>query len=414
MPKRNFGPRMPPDRGLEMPSRWHGAPIAKLQPRRPMPKPKRARGSIHALPDTVYEEILDILKKTSMRRWRRMDDKLTPKRTIDAAAIKIRQTMLKAVRYQFDDDACTAACIFSIRHMDALLAGIRWLRPLGDHVWIEYDQHVALKALDPEYAQYPEDIPQRAGFLISANEETMVIQLIAVRGGLVYLPLVKAAFEPTGQLGAGITKILTDREIYKPEAGDQTTRWLIGFLPKPDTPALLRMVAQQLSDHFLIIPMMSILDNEEMSQRITAELNVHAGFARRAVSFLFMLTHRKLVAARLRDDQGQRPVWSHDLPYWGDSVIGIRLPREKAVGSLVRFAQRTNRPPCRRHGVEPHWCWSHKTDLGCAHDWQEENDGRRFRCARCSGLRWWKKKYERGDASRGWVIQRRVVTTKAH
>ena len=35
---------------------------------------------------------------------------------------------------------------------------------------------------------------------------------------------------------------------------------------------------------------------------------------------------------------------------------------------------------------------------------------RRYRCPRCRGARWWQRRHERGDSSRGWVIQRRVVS----
>jgi hypothetical protein len=80
---------------------------------------------------------------------------------------------------------------------------------------------------------------------------------------------------------------------------------------------------------------------------------------------------------------------------------------------LVRFANRSNsRQSPRRHDVEPFWR-SRGLDLNCAHEWGEaENDGQRRRCKKCHGIRSFVKKHPRGDATRGFVIQKRQVELK--
>ena len=149
----------------------------------------------------------------------------------------------------------------------------------------------------------------------------------------------------------------------------------------------------------------------------TGRLKNHNGLGRRAASILFMLTHRKLLAARLHEGQAA-PGMSRRAALLASQRDRHQASAREGNRKLGAFCAAQQPRAGRTARCGGHWCWSRRTDLGCAHaweadDWDDSGTERRYRCAKCSGARWFHKKHERGDASRGWVIQRRVVTTKA-
>jgi hypothetical protein len=376
---------------------------------------------------SLYDQVMAILKKTNLRRWRRWDQQVVAKRDIDVGARLLRQAMMRALRYELTDDAWLATQVFSLEHMDAMVSGMRWLRPLSPEVWVEFSVDAkdlnkaqshfgtVLNNIDPPPEKY---IPARVGYLISqeGDSSAMFVRVVTLgkNNTIVNLPLIGAYIFPDKTRYPGRT-YYGGFESHRLEV----LRWTVGVSLHEHQKDDHAQPPNQLLEHFDIGVIGKRPGPDQVTlydQRVVEALENHCGLARRAAGILFLLTHRRLVAARLHE--GQVAVgMAHDLPYWGHSTIGIRLPREKAIGSLVRFAKRSNRPPLRGHDVEGHWCWSHQTDLGCAHDWHADDwddagTERRYRCAKCSGARWFRKKHERGDASLGWVHQKRVVTTR--
>ena len=164
-------------------------------------------GEIRELP-SLYDAALGILKKTNLRRWCRWDQEVNAKRDIDLGARLLRQAMMRAVRYELTDDAWIATQVFGLEHMDALVSGMRWLRPLASEVWIEFSvDHHALGKLQSRFGTALNDdpppdkyIPSRVGYLISQDGDgaDMFVRVVTIRENktAVNLPLIGAYIFP--------------------------------------------------------------------------------------------------------------------------------------------------------------------------------------------------------------------------
>lgn len=90
------------------------------------------------------------------------------------------------------------------------------------------------------------------------------------------------------------------------------------------------------------------------------------------------------------------------VQYYARSEITIQLDPLPGIKKAVSDGSRA---PYRRHEVHGHFV--HRGgDKHCVHAWEPVQwpDGKqRWECTSCGRKRTWKKAYERGDASRGWV-----------
>jgi hypothetical protein len=345
----------------------------------------------------LYEQVLAKLRKPGLRQWYRHDQVVgaAGRRDVDRAAFRIRSIIEAAQRYVFDAEASAACGVFGFLHLEALAEHVRWLRPLADGpVWIELDNHAILDALNqPDH----QDAAPVVGYLAVPDGASQGIMPISLgEKGKVRLPL--ASFRLTVQ----------PEHRWQGEARARMLRAALGMgLVAGDR-------GQQAADRILSHIGMTVAGRKPASGILDRVLGIEfddsAGMMRRLLSAMALLTHRRLISAR--DGANAPPGMAGPGGAWlAHSTIGLRLPRTVTLARLSEFpSARGNAGPRRRHGVEGHWCWSRRTDLRCAHDWQEERDGMRYRCARCDGARWWRKPHDRGDAERGWVVQTRRVS----
>ena len=161
---------------------------------------------------------------------------------------------MHALRYEFTDEAIMAAHIFGLEHMDALVSGMRWLRPLAPMVWIEFDVQASLRDLRSRYGEIVNlDPPQgsqvsrRCGYLISSSETApngsngMLVRVVTIsEDGWVNLP----------HIGVFIFSYPGQRDPLQEPNRKSLLRWTVGVEPwKGPTDDPLNP-AYQLMNHF--------------------------------------------------------------------------------------------------------------------------------------------------------------------
>ena len=136
-----------------------------------------------------------------------------------------------------------------------------------------------------------------------------------------------------------------------------------------------------------------------------------SGMWRFVISLLYLLNEREYVESDETWRAGKaRFTGGGFVPYLEFRRTRIKLPPPIVIARGTRAL--AEGLPRRRHEVSGHWCVSHtRGDPSCDHVYVNETDARQT-CPLCGHKRWWRNNHERGDASLGYVLKERVVTTR--
>lgn len=104
---------------------------------------------------------------------------------------------------------------------------------------------------------------------------------------------------------------------------------------------------------------------------------------------------------RHRTTMGQRTFFAHN-------VVTIKMNPDVLIRRITNSA-RIEYAKRRRHDVSGTYCHNRAGRGQCVHDWQEF-EPLHWECAKCHGLRWWRKAHQRGDPTVGYVTKHYVVT----
>lgn len=137
----------------------------------------------------------------------------------------------------------------------------------------------------------------------------------------------------------------------------------------------------------------------------------------RNIVALLLLLNRPNLTTFVRDVPRRRGFVGNKLvPYLSHTVATIALDPKPAIISIG--TPEDEHTPRRRHEVRGHYChnnaYKEATARGCEHDMVRDEESTHpddsWKCRICNGKRWWKPKFERGDASKGFVIKQYNVT----
>src|SRR5206468_4583912 len=108
-------------------------------------------------------------------------------------------------------------------------------------------------------------------------------------------------------------------------------------------------------------------------------------------------------------------------PFLSHHVITLKVERDDLENRIKRLVAGHGTTK-RLHDVRGHFCHNERAKTAdCMHpaweetDWETDVAGgaripRRWKCLRCTGLRWWRKEHERGHEEKGLVSSEYRVT----
>jgi hypothetical protein len=380
-----------------------------------------------------------------------------------AHATRMAQRLRRAHRYVLDDAATALVSKFGVEHFDLLTAAMPSIRPPFDSLWVEFSPAAKIRAL----GQMPtSDVPPRSAMLIERASAEYQVYSVGCAGMSepsqksprmptfgIYEALLDFGDEPylAGAEMRGFETAILDRLSAEDAAGMLSS--VRKDAPEGLRPFLMALIlcgpAIQLRgrevlnraevDRFCnraclrwqreMVPGIGRIDDDETSKEFSnimrSALVDDVGLARFAAAALALLTHRTTVMeTEPVERHGTRLRHGRNLPYYGYSTIRVKLPREIAIGRAVKAIRNDITAMRRRcHPVERHWCHNSKLRHGCGpwphnaapdpHDWEPVVADQRYRCRRCGCRRWQQDAHLRGDASLGWVHQKRVVVARS-
>lgn len=134
--------------------------------------------------------------------------------------------------------------------------------------------------------------------------------------------------------------------------------------------------------------------------------NSCAGDFRNLVVLLLLLNQPKLIGVTpIARSSGIRK--GKRVVYAAHNVVDIRIGEKKDYRRVFDFGHGTRSSP-RRHNVRGHFVHYHR-DPNCIHSWPSEADTTKghpsWTCGKCGCVRVWRKTYEKGDATKGFVTK---------
>lgn len=372
--------------------------------------------------------------------------KIRGKRLFFPSLTRYRMELRRAHKYVLDAEASRIAARLSQRQEKMRLWSVLARLPF-DAVWLEFDLHAMMRELDSlgtlRKPFKPEEVAPRTGFLLAREAETRwwATEFTEFNeANSVFPEPVTFVFDPDGSPLTPVTgstswnqlslSALAGEERYasrmiirsgETETEVRTTPESIYFgsfwdgsqgaggIPL-DQPFLSPL-------HFKIgaVPEPTWLelladDERELVSVVAADADERAGGLRRLVTILGMINEvpdgREFVSGR----PGRMSVGSHSLPYFGHSVVRIRVPkRRNPVKYVERIMNRNARAQRRRaHSVAGFWRMVQKGTghaLECRHVPSTEAVDGVSTCLRCGRRIRWIPSYTRGDATLGWVYQ---------
>lgn len=365
-----------------------------------------------------------------------------------------RDAVLGARRFYLDDEVTAAAATLGVQHPDLLLQMLPRARSPFPRIWLEWSVPVVIRTAGQTPAP---DVLDRAGVIIEAlDSEKPIYRLtqINMTGGdepqhvhvcefsIVY-NLTDPTFIPVGTndqdligRSAGFAPDMMRKTLvasayrgvvsddaeeqaveeaaiaHRLEVCDRLTEHarytfsramgpvIKGVLTNTWKPKTFGHISKQDCE----------LNRQQVCQALRSALLENAGAWRTALAALALINAQDMVESEIVGRAGhQRSVGGKVLPYLEYRTVSLKLPRKVVLGKIIRSL--ADAIPRRRHDVIGHWKQSRKkADPNCEHVFIPIDD-RREECACCPAKRWWQANSERGDASIGYVVKNRRVTT---
>lgn len=123
-----------------------------------------------------------------------------------------------------------------------------------------------------------------------------------------------------------------------------------------------------------------------------------------------LIMQAKRVHTLVEIPKGRRLIKGKSVPYYARNEITIDLNPTRGLKRIIASGARGSP---RRHGVMGHFIHRGGQKHGCIHAWEpvEREDGlKRWTCTHCDRKRTWRANFERGDAGKGYVMQKYKVT----
>jgi hypothetical protein len=161
-----------------------------------------------------------------------------------------------------------------------------------------------------------------------------------------------------------------------------------------------------------------VMDNTFLDQipieRRAAWLQTHNGDLRNIIAMLLFLNRTSKTQYRTDYGPVRQMLHAKARTFVGYTSISVHLNPVPALRTMLHDAGEQWR---RRHDVRGHFCLNkqarHAEALQCVgglHEWAEVGVNQ-WRCARCTGLKWWRKAHQRGHIETG-LIQADYAVTK--
>jgi hypothetical protein len=375
-------------------------------------------------------------------------DRLWPDKGEQRAEARTRLEQLAAAqRFMVDDASASAIEHFTIDHLDQLIDGLRDWRPPFERMWLEHDPRPRMVAAGGEAAARVargEVLPERLGALIQPVAGQIYSIEVVTRCWRGDTALDACDFQPfhwlvdfADEAGALADQrwVAQEAELHQLLPFASTTETWARAMPwlavaagvrGADKWARHRRLCEHLNGRLLgrlsrhqkssvaELRASGLLRDPQFQAMIGGNLREAAGVVRFVLGCLAMLQRRIVLPGEPYAQRGRRLVSGKSLPFFGYRTITLEVPGKLRLQRA--FAQREPAEPKRRHEVAASWCYNAKARAGCAdelHDWRPLVPEQRYQCRVCGGKRWRRREHQRGDASRGWVHQDRVVKTPA-
>jgi hypothetical protein len=361
-----------------------------------------------AKPTTAFDLEWHALHSTKMLSW------FHPHRK---RADVERERLIRSMRHArrvIIDAAAREVVVDAMRHRFAeLVANLAFVRLPFERLWLEW----------------PTEDGKARGLLIEprGNQPGLYRMFSPVA---MYKPVGKGDEPPDTRFGDPITafgafELLLDfRDELPPEPPrlkpddisppdeewDETLSVMPDWLPRsPAIDTFERRVWPAMRDVFVEqrAHLQDKIGDEEVAQLAWQALKGEVHECWLPVIVLALMSERALVVpAAETKPAGRMLVGGRSVPFLTRSVIEIGLPRQVHATDGESAGQGA---PKRRHEVAGHWCFSHRLDPGCTHEWVTLVEGQRYQCRHCGGKRWRRREHVRGNAELGWVLQERHV-----
>jgi hypothetical protein len=360
----------------------------------------------------------------------------------------IANEILNSQRIFLDDDLVEAAVTLSCSPPSLLLQTIPHIQPLGNSVWVEWDETVRLTQLQAlgyglGSSDYVADGAAQCGFLINSiitNGNLLIrIQIISYLNsqkqrdsiiphmiGFWFAPRDLLSLPTKEIIGSiitgddlGVASIIQEREKkegYKFALGQ---RWHQNHHTLSEAHAYTD-IANRIVYGWFGLPAFDDIKrsgwNPNQGELITNAGVAVVGDCRFLIALLILATTVETISEEAWTSVGGRAPRNSALVRLPGNIfrtLKLALPRERIMERIANY-----QPPAtptgrrmREHNVVAHMCRSRKRGSPiCAHEFDNENLPR-F-CIHCGYREWARREHKRGDPSLGTVYGPRVLTSR--
>jgi hypothetical protein len=347
-------------------------------------------------------------------------------------ADSLKPRLRESQRFYLDDEVATAAITLGAEHPDILLEMLHRARLPFRSCWVEWT-NLGKYGLSPNL-----DDPQRVGCLIERLDETVPhYRMLVFAGGY------RQARAPIVTVASMTIEYRLDRPMLPADETAHASLATLVNLPaqyirqtligtvyieqgprEHDADAIAHRIAlcDALSHYATLTlspwlqPIIDSLPQADLPRRqaitsgLRGDILENTGIWRFIITVFALINTRDYVDTDKTFRQGKsRVTASKVVPYLEHRLVTLKLPRPIVVARVRRAMAEAI--PRRRHEVTGHWKQNRSKGLaGCEHVYVDETPKRQVCVTEgCGHRRWWVDEFERGDASRGFVIKDRLV-----